>query len=240
MSSSVIILLGVVMGKENSSSQKIIDLFLIILICFGIYVCFTSYKELGLTISVVKIFFTILVGIAFLIKNIFFVTVSVLLLMVVSLIKILFYDTSVSVASLIVVLLCAFVICRSIMQTCKGRASYFYYKGLKFCKKGNYEKAIEYGNKAAAFDYPAGELFFYLGISYQFLNKPQDAINNYTLALKKGFQTSNVFFNRALVYQHLKKYDNAIEDINKAYELRPDDENICRVREELLELTSKN
>ena len=97
---------------------------------------------------------------------------------------------------------------------CFGYASYY---------AGNYEKTVEYFEKAEKNYILPGNYLDYMAFSYNMLGRTEDAINTYKWAIRKCdisgdsyYSNSNAYHRIALIYKEQKKWDNALEYIELA------------------------
>ncbi|WP_367754821.1 tetratricopeptide repeat protein [Flavobacterium sp. WC2430] len=91
----------------------------------------------------------------------------------------------------------------------------FYSKGLKESKNKNFEKAIEYFEKAVKEDPEFAFAWDNLGISYRQLNNFDKAIESYSKSLELDPNGLMPLQNIAIVYQYKKEYSKAIEAYEK-------------------------
>lgn len=94
------------------------------------------------------------------------------------------------------------------------KASEYYSKGLDASKKENYEKAVEYFEKAVKEDPEFAFAWDNLGLNYRKLNNYDKAIEAYQKSLEIYPDGLMPLQNIAVVYQYKKEYSKAI----KAYE----------------------
>lgn len=94
------------------------------------------------------------------------------------------------------------------------KASEYYSKGLDESKKENFEKAVQYFEKAVKEDPEFAFAWDNLGVNYRRLNNFDKAIESYNKSLEIDPNGLMPLQNIAIVYQYKKEYQNAI----KAYE----------------------
>lgn len=99
------------------------------------------------------------------------------------------------------------------------KASSFYSKGLVEVKNKNYEKAIEYFEKAVKEDPEFAFAWDNLGINYRRLNNYDKAIESYNKSLELDPNGLMPLQNIAIVYQYKKEYSKAILAYEKLEEI---------------------
>lgn len=107
------------------------------------------------------------------------------------------------------------------------------YKGL-----GEYNIAIDYLNMAIELNAEEPDLYNELGIISFSEGKIIEAIKIFNAGIEKVQSDYKLYFNRGLGYIQLGEYNLALEDIYRAYELKPSDENVIKQMEELQDLIS--
>lgn len=95
----------------------------------------------------------------------------------------------------------------------------FYNKGTVEARNENYEKAIEYYNKAIALDSKFAFAYDNLGISYRKLNQYDKAIEAYEKSLKIDPNGQMPLQNIAIAYIYKKDYKNAVKSYEKLAKL---------------------
>ena len=106
------------------------------------------------------------------------------------------------------------------------KAIEYYNKGMDQSKKENFEKAIEYFEKALKEDSEFAFAWDNLGVNYRRLNNYDKAIECYTKSLELDPKGLMPLQNIAIVYQYKKEYDKAIEAYSKLAELDKDNPEI--------------
>lgn len=110
-----------------------------------------------------------------------------------------------------------------------------YFIGQAYNGSGQLDLALEFMNKALEYgDEP--DIYNELGIIYFNMGDIKGAVDIFDKAIKNHKEDYRLYFNRGLSYIQLDEYMKAIEDIDKAYTLNPEDENI-RIQKEILERT---
>lgn len=99
------------------------------------------------------------------------------------------------------------------------KAIEYYNKGMDQSKNDNFEKAIEYFEKAIKEDAEFAFAWDNLGVSYRKLNNYDKAIECYQKSLEIDPNGLMPLQNIALVYQYKKQYDKAIEAYGKLAEI---------------------
>ena len=85
-----------------------------------------------------------------------------------------------------------------------------------------YEKAIEYLNKAIELKPDYEDAYVNRGIAYSNLQKYDEAMADYTKAIKLEPNDSGAYINRGIAYTNLQKSDDAIADFTNAINIKPD------------------
>src|SRR5699024_7073367 len=109
------------------------------------------------------------------------------------------------------------------------------YKGLN-----DYEKAIEYFEKALKENNMEAEVYNELGICHFYLGDIKKAIDVFTQGIKNIKDDYKLFFNRALGYLQLDNLEKGYKDVSIAVKLNPNDENMNIQKERLEELFKKS
>jgi tetratricopeptide (TPR) repeat protein len=99
------------------------------------------------------------------------------------------------------------------------KAIEFYSKGMDESKKENYQKAVEYFEKAIKEDSEFAFAWDNLGLNYRKLNNFDKAIECYKKSLELDPKGLMPLQNIAIVYQYKKEYNKAIEAYSKLAEL---------------------
>lgn len=99
------------------------------------------------------------------------------------------------------------------------KAIEFYNKGMDQSESDNYEKAIEYFEKAVKEDSEFAFAWDNLGISYRKLNNYDKAIECYKKSLEIDPKGLMPLQNIAIVYQYKKEYQKAIDAYSKLAEI---------------------
>lgn len=107
------------------------------------------------------------------------------------------------------------------------------YKGL-----GEFNIAIDYLNESIQLNDEEPDLYNELGIIRFTEGKIIEAIKIFAKGIEKVNSDYKLYFNRGLGYIQLGEHNLALDDINKAYELNPNDENVIKQKKELEDLTS--
>lgn len=98
-------------------------------------------------------------------------------------------------------------------------------KGIKFGKKGDFKRALEYFEKSLEINPSNLNALYYKAYSLEQLNEFDKAIEAYSITMKYK-QDGAIYFRRGWCYFRLKDYDSAIRDYNKASEYLPDNDEI--------------
>ncbi|WP_269617306.1 tetratricopeptide repeat protein [Prochlorococcus marinus] len=97
--------------------------------------------------------------------------------------------------------------------------------GYRMLNKGEYEKAIEYFNKAIKQYSREGAAYYNRGNAYSELGKSEEAIKDYLKSIELDSETGNqyAYNNISIEYDALGDYKNAIKYINLAIKAYPKD-----------------
>lgn len=98
-----------------------------------------------------------------------------------------------------------------------GRA----YSGLE-----QWDLAIDYMKKSFKLNPSEADIYNELGIIYFNLGDISGALDIFTEGIKNCEGDYKLYFNRGLGHVQLEEYEKGLDDINKAFELNPTDENI--------------
>lgn len=85
-------------------------------------------------------------------------------------------------------------------------------------KKGNYDEALNYLEKAKAIDSNGADLYFYYGILYKSQKRYQDAIKANLQSLEIDEKQHDVYLNLSDCYYHINEYNKALQCCEKAME----------------------
>ncbi len=96
---------------------------------------------------------------------------------------------------------------------------YFKDVGIVYANLKEYEKAIEYYQKAIEMDEKWAVPYFNLGIVYKNLKEYEKAIEYYQKAIEMDEKWAVPYNNLGIVYKNLKEYEKAIEYYQKAIEM---------------------
>ena len=102
------------------------------------------------------------------------------------------------------------------------------YRGLE-----NYQYAVEYLNYALELNRDQSDIYNELGITYFIQEKIMEALSVFNEGIENSADDYKLFFNRGLAFIQLAEHKRALNDVNKAYELNPKDENIIKQKSEL-------
>ncbi len=104
-------------------------------------------------------------------------------------------------------------------------------KGVDYIDVGEYEKAIEYFDKAIELNPNYPTAFYSRGIAYMNLGQYERAIEEFNEAITHDPNYVVAYYNRGVAYAFLNQYERAIEDYNKALELNPNYETLDPIYE---------
>lgn len=102
-------------------------------------------------------------------------------------------------------------------------------KGLKYGKKGDYEKALTYFSQALEINPKNYDALFYSGYSNENLENFEKAIEFYTKTLESK-KTGATLYRRGYCYFRIKDYSNALDGYNKALRYLPENDEIIMSR----------
>jgi len=102
-----------------------------------------------------------------------------------------------------------------------------YLLGMAYRGYGDNQMAMEYFYGAMDSDPSIPEVYNELGISYFNENDIEKAMEIFTQGIESGNQEDyRLYFNRGLGYLNLGDIDNGYDDIHKAHQLNPEDDNV--------------
>lgn len=113
-----------------------------------------------------------------------------------------------------------------------------YFIGLSYKGIEEFDIAIEYFMKALSLNKEEADIYNELGIVYFNMDDIVKAIGVFTEGIENCQEDYKLFFNRGLGYVQLGQYEIALRDIERAYKLNPDDENISLQKAKIEELLS--
>lgn len=108
------------------------------------------------------------------------------------------------------------------------------HRGMANFANNNYDDAISDFNKCLKLDSKAFKAYYYLGIVYAIRNQHKTALEYYNKSLQLGPFQSHVYYRRALSYFYLGNYENAMKDVGNAENLGLVDDDLKRLKNELL------
>ena len=100
----------------------------------------------------------------------------------------------------------------------------YFFRGLAYYKKGQYDQAIDDLNKVIESGLMSTSVYFYRGSAYFFKDEYSKAIDDYTKAIELDANNSSVYQSsvyqlRGIAYYKKGEYDKAWEDVQKSQEL---------------------
>ena len=104
---------------------------------------------------------------------------------------------------------------------------FYYEEGKKYYEKDNYEKAIEFFDKAISINSTNPDIFFERGYSKEQFELYKEAENDYSRAIELDPQFKNAYLNRAYArinQEDIKKFEIALQDFKKYIEIEPIEE----------------
>lgn len=103
------------------------------------------------------------------------------------------------------------------------------------CNRGleEYEFAIEYLTYALELNKEESDIYNELGITYFMQDKILEALKVFNEGIENSAADYKLYFNRGLAFVQIGDHKRALKDINIAYELNPNDENIIKQKNEL-------
>ncbi len=113
-----------------------------------------------------------------------------------------------------------------------------YFIGLSYKGIEEFDIAIEYFMKALSLNKEEADIYNELGIVYFNMDDIVKAIGIFTDGIENCQDDYKLYFNRGLGYVQLGQYEIALRDIEQAYKLNPDDENISLQKVKIEELLS--
>ena len=104
---------------------------------------------------------------------------------------------------------------------------FYYEKGKKYYEEDNYEKAIEFFDKAISMDTSNPDIFFERGFSKEQFELYKEAEKDYSRAIELDPQFKYAYFNRAYArinQEDIQKFEVALQDFKKYIETEPIEE----------------
>ncbi len=95
----------------------------------------------------------------------------------------------------------------------------YFYLGLRFLNKRNYDKAIEYFDITDELDPESPLVYFYKGNAYNKQGNTDKAIADYTKAIKLDPNYADAYNNRGIVHRDIGNLDEALADFTKVIDL---------------------
>lgn len=111
-----------------------------------------------------------------------------------------------------------------------------YYLGLSYKGLGEYKKAIEHFYMALEENKQVAEIYNELGISYISMGEFEDSIKAFTQGIEEIDDDYKLFFNRGLAYLQINDLKMAYNDIKRAVDINPKDENMVIQKQRLEEI----
>ena len=108
-----------------------------------------------------------------------------------------------------------------------------YLIGSVYSKLGEYILAIDYLNKAIELNDKEPDIYNELGIIHFNNGDVNKAIEIFSLGIDNCSEDYKLYFNRGLSYIQLKEYESGMKDVDRAFLLNPEDENIRLQKESL-------
>lgn len=103
----------------------------------------------------------------------------------------------------------------------KYTAEDYFYSGLTFQQQREYEKAIDYYDKALEFKPPLAKAYNNRGLAKFVLGDHQGAISDYSKAIKQNPRYADAYNNRGNAKNYLGDHQDAISDYDKAIKYNP-------------------
>lgn len=127
-----------------------------------------------------------------------------------------------------------------LMPKHKDKWNINYLIGQTYMGLGEWDVAIDYMKNALKTNPQEADIYNELGIIYFNNNDILQAIEIFTNGINNCEEDYKLYFNRGLGYSHLNQYNKGLEDINKAFSLNPNDENIKAQKEVLENIVSNS
>ncbi len=93
--------------------------------------------------------------------------------------------------------------------------------GYEYHKKGQYDKAIVWYNRALEFNPQNFEAYVNRGNTYEAMDAHHDAIADYNRAIELNPNYGGAYMNRGVVYARMGGYEQAISDISRGIDIDP-------------------
>ena len=105
----------------------------------------------------------------------------------------------------------------------------FLQQGISQARKGDYETAIDFFNKAIASNPQSAEAYYHRGLAYYNTGNPEQAIADYDSSLNLDSRV-NVYLSRAKAFLDLDKIQSSIIDLQVVFSLDPNCDKAYKLR----------
>ncbi len=111
-----------------------------------------------------------------------------------------------------------------------------YFLGLSYKGLGEYNESIKHFEIALEDNNKVAEIYNEMGITYMTIDKLEEAIGVFTEGIEEIENDYKLFFNRGIAYLQLEDIRSGYEDIKRAVEINPEDENMLLQKQKIEEL----
>jgi len=119
---------------------------------------------------------------------------------------------------------------RKTMDLNPNHAGGYFHLGAISLFSGNFDKAIDYFNRAEKNKFMDPMLFFMRGAAYQKKGANDQALMEYSNAINNHLETPEAYYHRACMYLTSGDLDSAMNDLNKTLELDPNHHEALAIR----------
>ena len=98
----------------------------------------------------------------------------------------------------------------------RNYVSSYHKQGVDLAKRGDFDQAIIYFNKALKINPDNAEIYINRGTCYAQQGNLAQALSDYNMSITLAPDGPQAFYDRAVLYYQLKKYDKAWDDISRA------------------------
>ena len=108
------------------------------------------------------------------------------------------------------------------------------HRGMAYFAQSDFDHALEDFKSSVRYDPKGFRAMYYEGIVYSVQEKYREAIESYDSSLEIDSYQSHVYYRRALSYYNLSEYEKAMKDVEKAYKLGLNDDDLNNLKAKLV------
>jgi serine/threonine protein kinase/Flp pilus assembly protein TadD len=125
--------------------------------------------------------------------------------------------------SILVIVLCCFLLIVHIQGKQNSASNKLYKKGLDAYESEKYIEALKYFKEAAQMNVKDADVQYYIGECYQETNQYEKAIEAYIEAIKHNPHYGNAYWGLGYCYKNTKHYQESLDNFKRAIEIDPCD-----------------